>query len=405
MTSNWETVRLGDVADVIGGGTPKSSVEEYWGGDVNWLTPKDLAKNPARYTGSGERRITQEGLKKSGAKMLPKGSVLLTSRAPVGYVSVASGPIATNQGFKSLILNDGQLPEFWYYLLGHSTEYLRANSGGSTFQEISGSSLKELKFSLPPLAEQRRIVDLIGSLDDAIEAADIQIRNAFALYSELLTAAATIEAPLMPLGSILLEIKSRESVSPDVKYRIAGLERSGLGFIDRGEVKGSDISYRKLAAIQEAQLVYRKLTAWEGPISVAGSEIAGSYVSPEFPVFNIDSGIYLPGLLRHICRWPGFWDMMAGRLTGSVLRRKRLNPSQLLEIELPVPRMGQQRELIALLDAVWDRRCVAKDHAASLRKLRSELLTSLLSGAHTIPEAYDAIMASSEEIDDERSVA
>lgn len=110
MREGWKTVAVEDVAEVVAGGTPKSSQPEFWGGDVQWLTPKDLADRPARYTGIGARTITEEGLKKSAAKLLPKGTVLLTSRAPVGYVSIASGPIATNQGFKNLILDDTQLP-------------------------------------------------------------------------------------------------------------------------------------------------------------------------------------------------------------------------------------------------------------------------------------------------------
>ena len=181
MRDGWTEVAVGDVAQIVGGGTPKSSVPAYWGGDVQWLTPKDLSDRPARYTSAGARTITEAGLKSSGARILPAGAVLLTSRAPVGYVSIAASPIATNQGFKSLVLKDDQIPEFWYLLLGHSTDYLRANSGGSTFQEISGGALKKLRFLLPPLTEQRRIVDLMAAVDSVVQASEKSLLRAESL--------------------------------------------------------------------------------------------------------------------------------------------------------------------------------------------------------------------------------
>jgi type I restriction enzyme S subunit len=136
---------------------------------VPWLTPKDLSERPARFTAFGSRNLSQRGLDSCSATLLPEGAVLLTSRAPVGYVSVAATPIATNQGFKSLVLDQTQDSLFWYYLLGHSTEYLLANANGSTFQELSGAGLRNLNFRLPPLNEQRKIAGVLGALDDLIE--------------------------------------------------------------------------------------------------------------------------------------------------------------------------------------------------------------------------------------------
>ena len=105
----------------------------------------------------------------SSAKLLPKGAVLLTTRAPVGYVAIAENEVTTNQGFRSLIPNDATSSEFLYYLLKLNTEYLRSNASGTTFGELSGSTLKSLKFAFPPPREQRVIVSIIGSLDEKIE--------------------------------------------------------------------------------------------------------------------------------------------------------------------------------------------------------------------------------------------
>lgn len=167
--TKWEIVKLGDVADIIGGGTPDTKNDRYWGGDVSWLTPKDLSGYGSRYISTGERNISQEGLKNSGAKMLPAGSVLLTSRAPIGYVAIAKNPLCTNQGFKSLILKKNADSEFFYYLLKNNVDYIQGMSSGSTFAEISGNQVKALKFKIPPLDVQKRIAGILGALDDRID--------------------------------------------------------------------------------------------------------------------------------------------------------------------------------------------------------------------------------------------
>lgn len=169
MKIEWRPVKVGDVAQVIGGATPNTSEPRLWGGAIPWLTPKDLSNRPARFTGEGERFLTQEGLNSCSATLVPAGTVLLTSRAPIGYVSIATRPLATNQGFKSLKLHESQDSLFWYYLLGLNTDYLISQANGSTFKEVSGSVVKDLTFRVPPLEEQRRISRVLGALDEQIE--------------------------------------------------------------------------------------------------------------------------------------------------------------------------------------------------------------------------------------------
>ena len=164
-----KVIKLGDVADIIGGGTPDTKNDSYWGGDVSWLTPKDLSGYESRYISKGERNISFQGLKNSSAKMLPAGSVLLTSRAPIGYVAIAKTPLCTNQGFKSLVLKENADSEFFYYLLKNNVDYIQGMSSGSTFAEISGSQVKALEFKIPSLDMQKRIAGILGALDDKIE--------------------------------------------------------------------------------------------------------------------------------------------------------------------------------------------------------------------------------------------
>ncbi|QEQ58885.1 restriction endonuclease subunit S [Haemophilus influenzae biotype aegyptius] len=168
--SNWKVMKLSEVATIVGGGTPSSSKSEYFeNGNIPWITPKDLSGYNKRYISKGERNITELGLKNSSAKLLPKNTVLLTSRAPIGYIAIASNEISTNQGFKSLVLNDGHIPEFFYYLLKNNVHILESRATGSTFKEISGQILKDTELSIPTPDIQQKIVDILSPLDDKIE--------------------------------------------------------------------------------------------------------------------------------------------------------------------------------------------------------------------------------------------
>lgn len=161
--------KLSEMGDIISGGTPKTKISNYWNGEIPWLTPKDLSGYKYMYIDQGERSITEEGLANSSAKLLPKGAILFTSRAPIGYTAIANRELATNQGFKSIIVNDNHHNIFIYYLLKNNIEYIESLSNGSTFKEISGSVMKSLEFEVPSLNEQKAIAHILSTLDEKIE--------------------------------------------------------------------------------------------------------------------------------------------------------------------------------------------------------------------------------------------
>ncbi len=165
-----DKVQIKDVATIVNGSTPSTKKPEYWDGDIPWITPKDLSSNHMRFVSRGERNITDEGYKSCSTTLLPKDTVLLTSRAPIGYLAIASCPMCTNQGFKSLICNqDKILPLYIYYWLSTRVNYLKGISTGATFKELSKSTLENVEIELPTISEQQHIVGVIGSVDDLIE--------------------------------------------------------------------------------------------------------------------------------------------------------------------------------------------------------------------------------------------
>ena len=115
LPPTWRWERIGDVTQIVGGGTPSTQVASNFGGDIPWITPADLSSYSAKHISRGARNLSADGLTNSGARLMPTGTVLFSSRAPIGYVAIASNPIATNQGFKSFVLSDELLPGFVYY--------------------------------------------------------------------------------------------------------------------------------------------------------------------------------------------------------------------------------------------------------------------------------------------------
>ena len=170
MAGEWVDKAVGDIADVVGGSTPSTRDPANFDGDVPWLTPKDLSSPHSRYVKRGERNLSSKGFESCSAQLLPANSVLLSSRAPIGYLAIAANPIATNQGFRSLIVRPAYDHEFLYYWLSGNIEELERHSSGSTFKELSGTALKQIRLRLPvDRDEQRVIARILGTLDNKIE--------------------------------------------------------------------------------------------------------------------------------------------------------------------------------------------------------------------------------------------
>ena len=166
---NWNEYTLGNITKIIGGGTPSTKVPSYWNGNIPWITPKDLSMQKSKYIERGGRNITKNGLTNSNANLIPPNSVILSTRAPIGYIAISRRELTTNQGCHTLITSDNIDAEFLYYLLKKNVEFLKSQSNGSTFGELSSKTLKEIKFLFPPLKEQKAIAKNLSDLDTKIE--------------------------------------------------------------------------------------------------------------------------------------------------------------------------------------------------------------------------------------------
>jgi len=172
IPKEWDVKKVSDLFDVATGTTPSTKQKEYWnGGTINWITPTDLSKlNGTIYIKGSERKITERALKETNLTLMPKGSIIVSTRAPVGYVAVLEEPSTFNQGCKGLIpKRQGEImPEFYCYYLLSKKQTLENFSGGSTFKELSKEKLLNLSIPLPSLIEQKRIAESILNLDRKI---------------------------------------------------------------------------------------------------------------------------------------------------------------------------------------------------------------------------------------------
>ena len=171
IPEKWKWVRLNEVGKIVGGGTPKTSLSEYWeGGTILWFTPADLGKVQGLYAFDSARKITALGLQESSAVMMPPNSVLFSSRAPIGHIALAADNCCTNQGCKSYVPNIELVEPLWgYFVMKARTPDMIARASGTTFKEISGKGVGETLIPIPPIEEQRRIIaklnELLGAVD------------------------------------------------------------------------------------------------------------------------------------------------------------------------------------------------------------------------------------------------
>jgi type I restriction enzyme S subunit len=169
-SSIWPEFSISQIADIILGGTPKTSEPKYWNGDIKWATAKDVANCPVKHIRETEKKITKLGLEESNAKLLKEGTIVITARGTVGEIRVLGEPMAFNQTCYGIIpKNDSIDNDFLYYALKNALEKMKALAYGTVFETVTTRTFEELTIPIPSLLEQRKIAEILGSLDDKIE--------------------------------------------------------------------------------------------------------------------------------------------------------------------------------------------------------------------------------------------
>lgn len=344
---------MGEVADIVGGGTPKSNQAEYFGGDIPWITPADLSGYTGKFISAGARGLTKDGLNNSGAKLMPAGAVLFSSRAPIGYVAIAANPVSTNQGFKSFVLRGGLTPDFVYYYLQHAKGIAVGLASGTTFLEISGKKAAQIPIPVAPLPEQRRIVAEIEKQFTRLEAGVAALRRVQASLQRyraaVLKAACEGDWPRKPLGEIA-EVKLGKML--DKTKHVAGRK---LPYLRNVNVRWGKIDTDDLFAMYFEKDELERFGLKVGDVLVCeGGEPGRAAVwighCPEMKYqkalhrvrFNIP---FDPRLLVWLLERLASTGELERRFTGSTI--KHFTREAFVELPIPLPPLGEQERIVA----------------------------------------------------------
>ncbi len=177
MKQDWEVKTLGEVCEILNGGTPKTKHKEYWDGNIAWITPKDMGQLNSIFALKTSRTISKLGLQKSSAKLLPKNSIILSTRAPIGYLAINTIEMATNQGCRGIIANEIINNYYLFYFLKNSIDLLNELGVGTTFKELSTKALSSIEIPIPPLKQQKQIVAKLDALQKQTQSLESNYQN------------------------------------------------------------------------------------------------------------------------------------------------------------------------------------------------------------------------------------
>lgn len=315
-------VKLGDVAEIVSGSTPKTSVPEYWDGDIPWVTPKDLSEQSTLYISTGARSITDNGRASAGLKLIPAGSVLWSSRAPIGLVAIATQPLATNQGFKNFVPGPKLNSEYLAHILNYMRAPLQSYGSGATFKEVSATRAREIEIPLPPLGEQRRIAKVLGEVDQQIESVRRKIgaleSARSALFDELMKDSGT---QFLQLGSLALQKPDYgigEAAGPfepgKGRYlRITDINSDGTLNDEVVSPKGAVEELSPTKRLEVGDIVFARSGATVGKTFLCTSEEDSHWFAGYLIRFKIDREKVDPRIVSDFCHSDSYARWIANR--------------------------------------------------------------------------------------------
>lgn len=429
LPGDWGTAPLADIASIHSGSTPKREVAAYWGGDIPWVTPGELTGLGAKYLTDTAERITAAGLASCSATLVPPNALLVTTRATLGSVALAAMHVATNQGFRSLVFSDRADPNFYYHLAPLLVSELTRRASGTTFLEISGREFASVEVPLPPLAEQRRIAEVLDTLDEAIRGTEQVIAKLQqmkqGLLHDLLTRGLDENGELRdparhpdqfkvtPLGPLPVDWKLHRL--GDVIARFGGMIQTGpfgsqlhaSDYVASGipVVMPQDITDTGITTSQIAMIAERKaielgrhrvrvndaLFSRRGDLSrcwaITENE-RGWLCGTGCLLVRAPESVVTASWLTRVYRHDLGQRQVLGRAVGSTM--VNLNGTILAALTLPVPPVQEQAELTRRMESTEARIAAEARTLNKLTTLRQGLADDLLTGRVRVPIAEEA---------------
>ncbi len=402
---DWNVLRIKDLFNVVTGTTPSTKVKEYWeGGTINWITPQDLSKLKGRIRiKKSERKITERALRETHLTLMPKGSIIISTRAPVGYVAVIEEPATFNQGCKGLIPKSRHtiVTEFYAYYLVRLKPTLEAKSGGSTFKELSKNALGNTLVPSPPLEEQWGVAEVLSSVDRSIEATERLIerleRLKKALMQELLTKGIGHgEYKQTPIGKIPKEwqvaklqnviIKSIGGGTPytknprywdgDIPWMTSvGIPEDDI-YITKGEkfITKEGLKNSATNIIPKGSLI----VATRVGLGKAGVNLIDIAINQDLVGLILDKKQIMPEFLAYYLRSPKALTYIMAAARGTTI--KGISRQALFNIRIPLPPLNEQQKIVNMLITFDKWIKLEKKRKEKLERLKKGLMNLLLTG-------------------------
>ena len=406
----WTSRRFDQLGELCSGSTPLSSRTEFWDGATVWVTPTDLSRQNTPYLHDSAKHITERGLRSCSARLLPPGSIVFSSRAPIGYVAIPTVPFCTNQGCKSIALHNSYHSEFVYYAVTAAVPRLKRLGEGTTFAEISKSSLAKAEVVLPiDKAEQAKIAEVLSTVDRAIEQTEAlvakQQRIKTGLVQDLLTRGIDGHGNLRsehthkfkdsPLGRIPVDWESASLAVfvPSAEYGIStSLGESGYpvlrmnnlldGEADLSDVKLTNAPVPENLWLRDGDVLFNRTNSWEhvGRTGIWRGQIESATFASYLVRLNPHPDKLSPEMLNSWLNWERTQIAMRRQATPAV-QQVNINPTNLRSIPAAFPRnLDEQTAITVRISAVREVLNAYRQHLDKLKSIRAGLMQDLLTG-------------------------
>ena len=378
----WEQRKLGELAEIVGGGTPSTGMDSYWDGDIDWYAPAEIGEQI--YLESSQRKITEEGLNKSSAKILPIGTVLFTSRAGIGKTAILLKEGCTNQGFQSIVPNKEKLDSYFIFTRSEELkEYGEKVGAGSTFVEVSGKQMANMDLMMPKtMSEQQQIGEYFQTIDHLITLHQRKCEETKKLKKFMLQKMFPQKGEKVPkirfdgftddweqrkFGD-LVEKYEDPVKTPTEGYMRLGIRSHAKGTFHSYVEKGKELETAKMFRVAADKFIVNITFGWEHAVAITDEDDAGKLVSHRFPQYSFNNGI-LPKFFRYLILDEKFKHHLELSSPGGAGRNRVLKLSDMLEYKMNFPCEEEQRKIAVYFDDL--------DHLITLHQRKCEELQNI----------------------------
>ena len=393
---SWPVATVGEVCEVVSGATPRTGKPEFWGGNVPWVTPKDLSELGQKHLGDTPRKITKAGLESCSARMLPAQSVLFSSRAPIGLVAINTLPVCTNQGFKSLVPRfDLVSPDFLFWWLKSQEKHIQSKGRGATFKEVSKKIVEDLQIPLPPLTAQRRIAGILDAADalrakrrEALAQLDTLLQSTFLdMFGDPVTNPKGWE--VKPLNELLGEKSTSGAYYPKDAYssvgtRMVHMANAFYGVVNPNEVKRVDAplaDIEKYGLLPTDILVSRRSLNYEGsakPCLIPETDEPLIFESSLIRVRPDRERVLTIYLFHYLLNDRARAKYVFPLVTRSTI--SGISQSNLMKVKVVLPPLDLQLRFAAVVESIEQQTAVQRTHLAELDTLFASLQSRAFRG-------------------------